>query len=131
MKTTFYILLGAVLAVGAAFFIRPTINQNTGAYVNSAPIYSATNASTTVNTTSTQVIAAGWANIAVISTGGTAVSCYLDGKTAASSSVATGAGYVIAANSHASFGPLGHDVPYVGAINCIASATTTVGIIKN
>lgn len=97
-----------------------------------------TNSSTTVATTSTQVIPAGWSNFAMISNYGTAtISCYLDNQTAASSSVTSTAGLNIGAVSSTfsgedsvTFGPQGN-IPYVGAINCIASQRAKVGIIYN
>jgi hypothetical protein len=90
-----------------------------------------TNAKVTVNATSTQVVAAGYVNIAVISTGATAISCSLDNLTAASSSATSSVGIVLPANSKNTFGPLG-DIPYLGAINCTAPATTTtVGVTYN
>lgn len=135
-KKTFYIGFCIVLAVliGGLFYISKTeapTPPRQGSAVSAPQVYSESNSSTTVNTTSTQVIPAGWQNYAAISTGSTSISCYLDGKqTAASSSVGVGAGFIIQANSRATFGPLG-DNPYVGPINCVGSGPSVVGIAKN
>lgn len=135
-QKTFYIGFCIVLAViiGGLFFLSKTDTATPprqGSAVSAPQIYSETNSSTTVNTTSTQVIPAGWQNYAAISTGSTTISCYLDGQQiAASSSVQVGAGFIIQANSRATFGPLG-DNPYVGPINCRGAGLSVVGTSRN
>lgn len=99
-----------------------------------------TNSSTTVNTTSTQVIPAGWTNYASISNNSPAIVwCSLDGATAASSSAASGVGVKIGAVSttfsgevYACFGPQPNCIGYIGPINCVSSgAAAKIGITYN
>ena len=131
-QKTFYLGFCIVLAViiGGLFFLSKSNAPTLGSAVSSPQIYSMTNTSTTVNTTSTTVIPQGWQNLAVISAGSTTLSCYLDNQTAASSSVQVGAGFIIQANTRASFGPLG-DTPYVGAINCRGAGVSVAGTVRN
>lgn len=99
-----------------------------------------TNASTTVNTTSTQVIPAGWNNYASISNNGSAILwCSLDGQNvAASSSAALGVGVKIGAVSttfsgevYTCFGPQAGCIGYIGPVNCVAGTSTKVGVTYN
>ncbi len=95
-----------------------------------------TNTSSTVNTTSTQILPSTWSLFARISNYGTStVSCYADNKTAASSSAATNAGINIgmvsstfSGESSVCFGPSSGCIPFVGAVNCISSQKATVGL---
>lgn len=127
-----FIALGIVTAGLIILISTPhsTAPTNVGNSAYAPTIYSMTNTSTTVNTTSTTVVPQGWQNLAVISAGSTTLSCYLDNQTAASSSVQVGAGFLIQANTRASFGPLG-DTPYVGAINCRGAGISVAGVVRN
>ena len=130
MKTTLYIILGAVMAVLVGFASRSAPTLTGATYSPGFSSVGTTNSKVTVNTTSTQVVAGGYSSFVALSTSNASTSCFLDNKTAASSSVAVGSGIVIPANSVMTFGPEG-TVPYSGSINCIATATTSVGLIRN
>lgn len=148
-----YILGTAILCLALFSFFRaysPASLSFQGA--STQPTFGATGttiATSTVNTTSTQVIAAGWTNYARIQNPGTStVSCTLDNLTAASSTAAANKGVIIGPGgilqnavasstvsptvpSSACFGPYPGCIPYVGALNCVANVATPVTTIKN
>ncbi|MDI6820934.1 MAG: hypothetical protein QMD65_02020 [Patescibacteria group bacterium] len=125
------IVLGiiTVTALGILLFSSSDKLDKLGGVISQSLVTSGmTHNSVTVNTTSTQVLGSNWGLYSRITTGGTAISCYADGQTAASSSVAINKGVVITANTWACFGYAFGCLPYVGTVNCLAAATTSVGI---
>lgn len=146
MKKIDYILLLiaviAVLLLGiGAYNNQPVKDPGLKANVTQSVFYGGTgttNSSTTVNTTSTQVLPNTWSAYARISTRSTSTfSCFIDGATGASSSVANGSGLIfgsvatstLAGNQSVCFGNFEGCVPYIGPVNCTANVQAAVGII--
>jgi len=135
-----------ILGLGAS---RTAVSPNLGGNVISAINTwqsGTTNATTTINTTSTQVIASTtkWARITNPTTA--TITCSLDdrGTTAASSTVATSKGIIIGpqqANASSTGIPALLDVgecsvgdfnciPFKGTLNCVASAAAVVSVVS-
>jgi hypothetical protein len=94
-----------------------------------------TNSSTTVNTTSTQVLDGLWSTYArITNTAANLVTCFMDNKTAASSTVTANTGIMLFASSSARsqlcFGKGPDCIPYVGKVNCLANATGVVATFE-
>lgn len=134
-------LLIACIVLGVALILvllRPESPQvllsGSGAPLNFTSAF--TIATSTIATTSTQLLAADTSReyLRVQNVGAGVVSCYLDDKTAASSSVALYAGITIYPTSTAgspNFFEVGPDFSYTGAINCVASANTVVAVTRH
>lgn len=123
----------ALVILGISLF-KPAGGTLQGGGVIQPVIYGAgmTQASTTVNTTSTQVLPNTWQTWARITNPGTStISCYADGQTAASSTVNANAGVLVQSNllpgNSLTFGvTVNADVPYVGSVNCVANVQQKV-----
>lgn len=137
MKTDNIILAALIVVVGfltTAVFLSPHNSQVLQGNQSQSVVYSLTNSSTTVNTTSTAVIPAGWQTFASITNTGTStISCYADGQTAASSSVQGNGGLIVQSNllpgNSLTFGPTTNaQIPYVGQVNCLANVKQNVAV---
>lgn len=130
-----FALVIALTAVAGFLFVKLSPERSYSAVATAGVFYSTgtTNASVIVNRSSTQVLPPTWSQYARISNNGTStISCSADGQTAASSSVTSSVGIIITPITggihKVSFGN-GSDVPYIGSVNCVATVSTTVGVI--
>lgn len=136
MKNHLLLFIGGVMVLVGAVVASRIPGIRTGAGINTGSVFYATgttNASTTVNTTSTRILPPSWSLFAIISNPSTStISCSLDGLTAASSSAGANRGLILnnnnPGNGKVSFG-YGGDIPYIGAVNCVANVAATVGVI--
>lgn len=146
-KLGLVVLSIALVFVGVKFVVlpelvkAPQINQAFGNAATPPVLFTMTNGTTSISSIAvTTVFTAGsFNNYAKISnTSGNDISCYLESATAASSTLVAGAGITIGRVSSTFSGEpsvcFGYGtgcIPYVGRVNCKASATTTVGLIYN
>lgn len=138
--------LAAAFAVVVAFFIGILLFTPKQTVLQAAPgqgtVYTTsggfTAATTTINTTSTQVFASINQLVFITNSSTATLTCSLDGRgtTAVSSTVTAGRGVIIGPSSgsnipaQASFGNCSQGdrncYPHTGAVNCLASATTSI-----
>lgn len=133
-------VVGVVLIAGgflnASYFSKSNMGGTSGPSI----FYTATNATTSISTYGTKVFTDIQFSTYARITNPTVnlISCYLENKTIASSTIVSGGGILIGnASSTAAvsggqnsvcFGSSSPCIPYIGAINCIATATSTVAI---
>lgn len=136
-------IAGALVVVKPWTAQAPTNLENKllGNVSNQPVFFTMTNATTSVSRIAvTTVFSAGSFNnyARITNTSGNNISCYLETATAASSTLAAGAGITIGRVSSTfsgepsvCFGYAPGCIPYVGKVNCKATVTTTGGLIYN
>jgi len=129
------------LVVTKPWVVKAPAEAMLGNVASQPVVFTMSNATTSVSSNSvTTVFSAGsFINFAKITnTSANDISCYLESATAASSTLVAGAGITIGRVSSTfsgepsvCFGYAAGCIPYVGKVNCKASATTTGGLIYN